>query len=248
MKYFALLTLSCYFFMSCSDESSSEPEIAEEEYSLDQNETDSIETEEVLEEVPEDPKNDSLISLMNDLEQRRLDMYAQLEDAKPSLFKMQYDYQSDYDSETSTWYFTEDFQPLFYFSDFAAEGGYWTNEFYVLTDGQVSFAYYMEDEGGSPKKYYHYINTFEGGEDLVAVKNKRIDEVVGYKDVYFVPEVRDYELSYFEWIKEFKAEDYVSGAVFVNDQKEEQESVYGGTTNTGATVSIDSVLYQHFYK
>ena len=248
MKYLPFLILSVLIITSCSEESESTETKNPVEATEREEVIDSTTTEVDNEALAEQAEEDSLIALMNDLEQRRQDMWFQLEDAGSDLYKFSYDYESDYEIESTTWYFTEDFQPLFYYQDFSAEGGYWTEEFFVLTDGQVSFAYYGEDEVDRPSKYYHYINTFEGGEDLVAFENKRIDEVIGYKDVYFVPEIRDYELTYFNWIEKFKAENYTPGTQYVNDQKEEQESIYGGKSIMGATVTIDSALFQHFYK
>lgn len=250
MKFPALITFTLLAFYSCSAES-------EERENLDKNQVEIVEEEaeadSSLVEAPEleyefEWNQDSLIQVMDNLEQRRLDMWFQLEDAREGLLTFSYDSEDDYHAETASWYFTKDFEPLFYYRDFAAEGGYMENEFYVLTDGLVSFAHYLEDDGGSPTKYYHYINNYEGGEDIVESRNRRIDEVIGEVNEYYVPEVREYELSYFMWMKEFKSEGFkTEGSVFSNSHKTEDASIYGGTEIMGASVSIDSALFRHLY-
>jgi hypothetical protein len=251
MKPFSLLAFTFIFLISCKGDNQTENAVEEPEID---GFTEEVASEELTQEIEEDEnadeKNqDSLASIMNDLEQRRLDMWGQLEDARESLYKFEYNSNGDYDSETSSWYFTEDFEPLFHYRDFAAEGGYIETYFYVLTNGQVSFAYFYLDEMGIPTKYYHYINTYEGGEELVGFRNRYVDEVVGNIEEYFVPKMMEYDLNYFDWLKEFKGNDYIKdSSVFINDQRTLEESIYGGSDLMGSSVSIDSALFYHLYE
>jgi len=224
------------------------PEVVYEEIAESTAEEAEAEGEEPSNEIEYQWDQDSLQVIMSDLEQRRQDMWFQLEDARSSLLKFSYSNTNDYESETTTWYFTQDFEPLFYYRDMGAEGGYMETDFYVLTDGQVSFAYCTQDDFEYPKKYYHYIDFFDGSNQLVGQQTRRYDEVVGTITELYVPEMNEYPLTYFDWMKEFTSDGFkADGALLINNQKSMEESIYGGSDMMGPTVSIDSALFHQLY-